>query len=147
MKKDKVTFEYFEEAGVSYCYIKQYGKTFVGSASCHPDDKDMQSERTGCEIANRRAYIALLEHERDNIIIPGLRSLKQLYYSINTSKEFNKKSYEAKALHRHIRIFENDLATIKAELADEKQSLKEYIEGKDKFYKRIRTINEKAKAE
>jgi hypothetical protein len=98
----------------------------------------MLSERTGCEIANRRAYLELLYHERDNIITPQLKALKQLYYSINKSKNFNKKGYAEKALYRHVRMLEHDLTAIKAEIATEKQSLKDYINGKEKFYQRHR---------
>ena len=91
MKKEKVIYNYNEDTGIAFCTIYEYGLEFMGAALCHPDDKDMKSERTGCEIANRRAYIHLLCHERDNIIAPQLKALKQLYYSINKSKNFNKK--------------------------------------------------------
>lgn len=138
MKKEKVIYNYNEDTGIAFCTIYEYGLEFMGAALCHPDDKDMKSERTGCEIANRRAYIHLLCHERDNIIAPQLKALKQLYYSINKSKNFNKKGYAEKALYRHVRMLEHDLTAIKAEIATERQSLKDYIEGKEKFYQRHR---------
>jgi len=138
MKKEKVIYNYNENTGIAFCTIYEYGLEFMGAALCHPDDKDMKSERTGCEIANRRAYIHLLCHERDNIIFPQLKALKQLYYSINKSKNFNKKGYAEKALYRHVRMLEHDLTAIKAEIAAERQSLKDYIEGKEKFYQRHR---------
>ena len=138
MKKEKVIYSFDDKTGVSYCSIFEYGLEFTGIAVCHPDDRDMLSERTGCEIANRRAYIHLLCHERDNIIAPQLKALKQLYYSINKSKNFNKKGYAEKALYRHVRMLEYDLTAIKEEIATEKQSLKDYISGKEKFYQRHR---------
>lgn len=138
MKKEKVIYNYNGDTGIAFCTIYEYGLEFMGAALCHPDDKDMKSERTGCEIANRRAYIHLLCHERDNIIVPQLKALKQLYYSINRSKNFNKKGYVEKALYRHIRMLEHDLTAIKAEIATERQSLKDYINGKEKFYQRHR---------
>lgn len=138
MKKEKVIYSFDDKTGVSYCSIFEYGLEFTGIAVCHPDDRDMLSERTGCEIANRRAYIHLLCHERDNIIAPQLKALKQLYYSINKSKNFNKKGYAEKALYRHVRMLEHDLTAIKAEIATEKQSLTDYINGKEKFYQRHR---------
>ena len=138
MKKEKVTYIFDDKTGVGYCSIFEYGLEFTGIAVCHPDDRDILSERTGCEIANRRAYLELLYHERDNIIAPQLKALKQLYYSINKSKNFNKKGYAEKALYRHVRMLEHDLTAIKAEIATEKQSLKDYINGKEKFYQRHR---------
>lgn len=147
MKKEKVSYEYDAENGVAFCYIEEFGQIFNGAAICHPDDKDMMSERTGCEIANRRAYIELLKYERDCIIAPALKALKQLYYSLNTNKNFNRKSLEAKRIYRHIRMYENELAVIKAELASEKQGLKDYIAGKEKFYQRHRFLAAKAENE
>jgi hypothetical protein len=41
-------------------------------------------------------------------------------------------------LQRQIRIYNFDLATIKEMLAYERKNLKEYIAGKDKFYKKMR---------
>jgi hypothetical protein len=147
MKKEKVSYEYDAENGVAFCYIEEFGQTFVGAACCHDDDRDMMSERTGCEIANRRAYIDLLKYEKDCIIAPALKALKQLYYSLNTNKNFNRKSLEAKRIYRHIRMYENELAVIKAELASEKQGLKDYIAGKEKFYQRHRSLAAKAENE
>ena len=61
-------------------------------------DQDMMSEKTGCEIANRRAEIMVLKGYVKNELKPRLRALKQLYYSMNRSKYFNEKSYENKML-------------------------------------------------
>ena len=67
--------------------------------------------------------------------------------SSNTNKNFNRKSLEAKRIYRHIRMYENELAVIKAELASEKQGLKDYIAGKEKFYQRHRSLAAKAENE
>jgi hypothetical protein len=44
-------------------------------------------------------------------------------------------------------MYENELAVIKAELASEKQGLKDYIAGKEKFYQRHRSLAAKAENE
>ena len=89
MKKIKPIFHYDKETGCSTCVIEtKYGK-FSGTACCHPDDMDMASEKVGCEIAYSRAAIDSLKYERDNVIKPSLKALKQLYYSMNRSKRFN----------------------------------------------------------
>lgn len=58
MKKYTPEFTWDEETGIAICIItddKQ--RTFIGEATCHPDDTDMRSERTGCELAFRRAKL------------------------------------------------------------------------------------------
>ena len=60
------------------------------------------------------------------------------------SKHFNPNSYENKMLQRQIRDFNLDLDIFKDILATEEQMLIEYLEEKDKFYKRIRANREKA---
>ena len=57
---------------------------------------------------------------------------------MNRSKHFNPKSYENIMLWRQIRQKENDLATINDMITDQKKQLKEYIDEKEKFYKRVR---------
>lgn len=134
MKKAKYDFYWDEGIGFAKCtLITQYGQ-FTGIAQCHPDDEDMMSEKVGCEIAYSRATINSLTHARDNVIKPSLKALKQLYYSMNRSKKYNKKSYESKMLWSQIRIWQTDLNTVNTMLAAEKQDLKIYIETKEKLY-------------
>ena len=67
-----------------------------------------------------------------------IATLKQFYYTINRSKHFNENSYENIMLQRQIRMTEMDLVTAREMIAGEEQSLRTYIEEKDKFYKHIR---------
>lgn len=144
MHKEPV-FEWNEELGQAYCIITDaQGHTFIGMATCHPDDTDMVSRRTGEEIAFRRARMEQMRSVRDNIKIE-LQALKQLYYSMNRSKNFDPKSYENKMLQRQIRLKTFDLDTIKELLTTERENLTELIQEKDKFYKQIRAHRNKAK--
>jgi hypothetical protein len=59
-----------------------------------------------------------------------------------TSKNFNPKSYEAKMIRSQIKVLENDLAAINADLANERKNLKEYIDKKDILYKKLRAKNQ-----
>lgn len=140
------TFEWDEFVGTAYCYITdEKGNMFTGEAICHPDDEDFMSERTGCEIAFRRAKIKYYASLRENDLKPRIAALKQLYYSMKHSGNFNEKSYENRMLQRQIRLLEFDLTTLKEMLAYERQSLKDLIEEKDKFYKKIRAKRNGAK--
>ena len=109
MSKYLEDYSYDATSGIAYCEIRAYGQTFQGTAFAHPDDMDLSSEKTGCQIAGWRAYIQLLCYERDHIITPQLEAYNQLYYSMNRSKHFDKKSYEAKMLYKAIKRDEADL--------------------------------------
>ena len=144
---NKPYFEYNPETHMTFCSIERNGKVFIGEAFCHKDDWDMESEKTGCQIAECRANIKMLIHIRDNEIKSALRALYQYYYTINKSKKFNEKSYEFKMLKRQIKRLENDLSIIRKELAEEKEFLKTYITGKNKFYKTLRDKRALAKTD
>ena len=138
MKKIKPIFHYDKETGCSTCVIEtKYGK-FSGTACCHPDDMDMASEKVGCEIAYSRAAIDSLKYERDNVIKPSLKALKQLYYSMNRSKKFNPKSYEYKMLKRQIECWEFDLDVINDMINTERTWIRDYINTKEALYQNIR---------
>ena len=138
MKNNKPIFHYDKETGCSTCIIEtKYGK-FSGTACCHPDDMDMASEKVGCEIAYSRAAIDSLKYERDNVIKPSLKALKQLYYSMNRSKKFNPKSYEYKMLKRQIECWEFDLSVINDMINTERIWIRDYINTKEALYQNIR---------
>ena len=142
MKHDYIEFAFDEELGYARCLMIYNGQAFEGCAKCHPDDMDMISERTGCCIAEARAYIKVLRFKRDHEIQPKLDILRHLYNNMQTSKYFNSKSYEAKMLRSQIGAIEKELVTVNQDLAEEKKYLKEYIDKKDKFYKRLRARNQ-----
>ena len=136
--------EWYEDTKTASCIIEANGEVYYGSASCHPDDYDMCSEKTGCEIAVRRATIEAYRGYK-RIIKERLGALNQYYYSINMSKQFNEKSYENRMLQRQIRFLKDDLATVNNLINTEYENLRSYISEKDKFYKQIRYIrNENA---
>jgi hypothetical protein len=60
MVKEKIEFNWIEELSMATCNLEVNGHVFHGSATCHPKDKDMCSEKTGEEIAYRRATISYL---------------------------------------------------------------------------------------
>ena len=137
MKQEPI-FNWDPEEGVASCIIKYKNQTFCGVAMCHEEDKDMMSEKTGMEIAYRRATIDYLKYVRDMELKPALKALKQLYYTMKHSTHFNPKSYENSKLQRHIRMYEFDLETINELIVDERKNLKDYIDKKDEFYKKTR---------
>ena len=142
MKHEYIEFAFDKKLGYARCLMIYNGQAFEGGAKCHPDDMDMISERTGCCIAEARAYIKALRFKRDHEIQPKLDVLRHLYNNMQTSKYFNSKSYEAKMLRSQIGAIEKELAAVSQDLAEEKKYLKEYIDKKDKFYQRLRARNQ-----
>ena len=137
------TFQYNEELGQSICLIWHKGNLIMGDAWCHDEDLDMKSERTGGFIAEARANIAHMQHQKNYEIRPALEALKHVQASFKTSKYHNPDSYESKFIEKQIKIKEEELKRIKADIAMEKQYLDDYIKNKDIVYKRIRKARSK----
>lgn len=143
--KHEPMFEWNPETGTATCVLTDGNNIFLGIATCGPDDQDMMSEKTGCQIALFRAKIDFLKHVRDNELKPRLAALKQLYYSMNKSKHFNEKAYETKMLCRQIYLTQSDLDMIKEDIVQTKEELKAYLNGKAEFYKKVRESRQKDK--
>ena len=141
--KNEPIFNWDEETGISSCILSDGEKVYTGFAQCHPDDEDMKGQKTGCEIAFRRARINALRGYRDELKI-RLSTLNQLYHSMNMSYRFNEKSYENKMLQRQIRQINFDLTTAKEMIATEQENLRTYIKEKDEFYNKTRMRRNKA---
>ena len=86
--KNEPIFHWDETSGKAACIVSDGEKVYTGFAQCHPDDRDMTSEKTGCEIALRRAKINALRGYRDELKI-RLSALNQYYHSMNMSNRFN----------------------------------------------------------
>ena len=131
--------EWEENIGLASCTLTDtYDRKYIGTSICHPDDLDMMNEKTGCEIAHRRAEIMMLKGYVKNELKPRLRALKQLYYSMNRSQYFNEKSYENKMLQSQIRVIKNELDTTNEIIAELEYDLSRYLNEKDEFYKKVR---------
>jgi hypothetical protein len=116
---------------------------FTGEATCHEDDKDMASERTGCFIAECRAVIKRLQHIKNNELIPQIRALEHTLNILKQSTKCNPKSHEMRIIRRQLGIKKTDLDIIKNQIQLEKQYLSDYIKNKEIVYNRIRKANNK----
>ena len=136
---EKINTLWDEEYKHAYCGIKTPdGNTVVGEAICHPQDVDMVSEKTGCTIAERRAYIKYMQYQKENILKPELKALKKFYNVVNQSKYYNEQDYTNQMLIRHIKRLEEDIESLKQEIKTEKINLRDYISTKDTFYQEVR---------
>lgn len=142
-KKKQPYYDWDEKIGLATCILYDKDNAFIGLAQCHDDDKEFQSKYTGMIIAETRAKIKVLQHIKNNELKPELASLKQLYYSMNKSKLYNKKSYEAKMLWRQMQRRERDINIIKDLINQERSFLNNFIADKDKFYKTVQKNRDK----
>ena len=135
-------FDWNEETGVATCVLKDKEHSYYGVAHCSPKDEDMKSQKTGLTIAYRRAFISALCQRRDELK-NQLKGLHDFYYSINTSKYFDKNSYPIRQLTSSIKRLEFYLRSIREEIKIEKDDLRKYMSDKAVFYNKIRA-NRKA---
>lgn len=133
----KPIFNWNEEDGTSLCVIYDRDKMYYGTATCHPEDRDMMSEKAGCELAYLRAAVMGLKSVRDELKTE-LQGLKKYYYSMNTSKHFNPESYEARRLMSHMDRLEKDIEIVKTLINQQNKQINDFIKNKDEYYKKIR---------
>lgn len=135
----KPLYSYDPATGIAEAeYRTPRGTTIKGIARCHPDDKDMQSEKTGLTLADLRAEIAYQRDYRDNVLKPQIIILEHVADSIAHSKSYNEFSHENVVLRRQIRFLKNDLNTTQEIIAGLKKYIKIYIDEKENFYQKVR---------
>lgn len=135
--KNSHQFYWNDKTGTATCILKTRRGTYCGIAECSVVDTDMKSEKTGQEIALRKATIEALKDVIKEYRLK-LKTLNQFYYTVNKSKYFNDQDYVPRRLVLLISKIEKDIENLKAQIEYEKNSLKEYTESKDEFYKKIR---------
>lgn len=134
--------QYSYDHGDSLFVIYYNGESFVGTAHCHDEDKDMESERTGLTIAEARAYIKMLKAKKKYEIQPKIDVLRHLLKNIQSSKHHDPKAYESCMLRSQLAHWEDKLEEINTDIADEERSLQDYIKQKDKLYQKLRARNQ-----
>ena len=138
-------FNYNEHRGTTTCTISDGQNTFIGTAKCHPDDRDCMSEYTGCEIAERRCKIKILQHIKNNQIIPQIQAYEHLISTMLNSKQLNPQSYEFKRIKAEYDNLLVQYSNIKEKIKYSKNELKEYLINKEKVNKFIRLKKAKEK--
>ena len=132
-------YYYDKENKMAYYNIKYDDTTTItGTAKCHPEDEDMESEKTGLQIAEFRAMIKAMKYHKKYCLLPSLKSLQQLKYSMKHSTKFNRKSYENKMLNRQIQLWETDIDNLNQMIKETEQYLRDYIKNKEQTYQVFR---------
>ena len=105
------------------------------------------SEYTGCEIAERRCKIKILQHIKNNQIIPQIQAYEHLISTMLNSKQLNPQSYEFKRIKAEYDNLLNQYTAIKNKIKYSQSKLREYITNKESVNKflRLRKVTEKEK--
>ena len=136
--KSDVNFAYDEQSGITTCTLTDTkNRTYVGTARCHPEDKDMQNRLTGQEIAYRRAYLTYLKYLRD-INLPKLEVLRHTYSCMEQAFDFDPKDNNARLMRRAISDYAAGVDMLREAIKDERNALHTYMVDKAAMYKSIR---------
>ena len=94
---------YDTENGLSVTIVQHLGKTFIGEAKLHPDDKDKASKFSGCRLAELRAEAKALKYEYNKAKADS-ESCRKMMVACTQTKNFDKDSDTAKVLFHQVNI-------------------------------------------
>lgn len=134
----KIISEWDKDSRTTTCIISDKNNNiFVGTATCHPEDKDMCNKLTGQQIAFLRCRIKLLQFYK-NKYINELKGIEKTFQALQCYKIYNQEHFESKFLQKTINQYKQDINDLKKLIINEKTELKNYINEKDKLYQTIR---------
>lgn len=148
--KYKLKYSNFnKENGLSSIIISTNLGNFEGKCQLHEEDKDIQSEFFGCNIAEARAIIKYLK-EKIKLLKSNIKTIKVIISNLENSKEYNKNSIEARTLRKQYFICNDKLKKEKENIENLKQkiyfSINNYRQSRNNFIKKIeekKSIKEK----
>lgn len=128
--------------GVATCTIvdPRTKRTFVGTAKCAPEDKDMHSEKTGLTLAELRVERDYLKWVRDSEIKPALAALQEYANAIEYTPNVPKRAKGI--LYHRINKLNAELKDVNMTIKDYKAAINNVIVEKEKFYQQIRKNRE-----
>lgn len=148
-KKQDVRFVHVEETGETICYLLAYingqYQMCIGSTYCHEEDKEFSSNLVGEHIAYQRAFIKVCKLVKLDLL-SRQAAMNELYYAINKSKHFNKKSYEAKMIFRKINQYKTTISQLTDLIKNTQDELKEYIDEKTNQHRLLKKIRAKTQS-
>lgn len=141
MRNTEPNYQYNPNTGVSI--VEQFvdGKYIRGEAKVAESDKEFANEYTGMTIAEARMSIDYAKQHIEMDLKPQLFILNHLLGTMRLSPRFNNESYEAKRIYAERQNILDDIEEFKTFIASTKDWIKEYIEGKDYFYRQVEKQN------
>ena len=94
---------YNKESGESVAIVTHMNEIFTGSAKLHPEDKAHASEFRGCSLAETRAMIRALKHERQQLMKEA-EICRKFINACSCHKTWDKESPTAKAAYHQLNL-------------------------------------------
>lgn len=99
--KNKLIYANFDaETGISDAVIRNKNGTFMGIATCHPEEEAV-SDYAGCRYAEIRANIKAVQYEK-RMVNAAIKELEDFEKILKSLKDYNPNSVEARRLRRRI---------------------------------------------
>lgn len=134
-------FSYDPETHTTYCEREGKHTKFYGSARCHPNDWEFESKLVGEHYAYTRSMIEELVANR-NELRAELKVLRHLYNILEQNPRVHYDSIECFTIRKQIKNIERDLADVRDLIRTTKSEMRDMMEAKDEFYKKLRKVRE-----
>lgn len=125
------------ENGIATCILTDRGARYIGTAHCHDQDKDFCSEKTGLEIAEKRAMLKLAKKFKNDTLIK-YETLKRMYNILANNGKVPEGSYELEVIKREMAATYSYYLMYKEGIRAMYQELDEYIKNKATIYSILR---------
>lgn len=141
MRYEIIDCRYNAEEKQAWMGIKTKYGTFTGTCKAHPEDYDIASEFTGCEIAERKAYIkALKAHCR--FVSAEIKTLEDLHKRLMCCKDFDYNSFEARQIRKVTYEKKEELSSYKNIIEGYKAGIENYLQTRRAKIEKMRKIQE-----
>ena len=139
VKPIQIDTKFDKETGTATAWILEKGNFFEAKARCHPEDIDFCSERTGCYIAELRVHMKYLTH-----LARSLREerkiIQKTYNRISAVRGYSKGSNYDWNWNKIFDEIDAKIMIITEAYKADVLALHNYIEGKEKSYRLIRSM-------
>ena len=142
MRKEKYSLFVDEKLGkVTYTKYNK-NQSYTGVALCHPNDRDMFSEKVGMDIAYLRADIKYLQDIKAHLKIK-LTFIKDLYDRLCAKENVSIYSVEMKTIRKQMYLIKRDIAETQTDIEKNSDEIKKIIIDSEDFGRRIRANRKK----
>jgi hypothetical protein len=137
-----ISSNYDKETGISTATISTPLGNFTGITKLHEEDKDIESNFTGCKYAEARAIAKYAKAHIKNLKLQ-IKTLENTIKVLESLKDYNKNSVEARAVRKQYFILQANLVdwiarvdSLEEKLYSEMQNRKQIINAiKEKYSK------------
>lgn len=131
----KPIFSWQEDDGIAVCKITNPENDYiaVGMARCHPEDRDMMSEKTGLEIAYHRALMNLYKNKVKNLK-KERRVHEDIYKTFMSMPNFDKENRYIRVVRHRIYGLKEEIKIYQELINNTRAYINDFIDNKTKFY-------------